>query len=129
MDGLTVNRTTTTPGAWRTAAPTAPGPAGGTTVGADELALGRIRQAAADAAAAATPAGGATPPGASAEQLIGEVNERLRSAQGIEAQRLTTFAAVVASTAGDPAATAMLAQAQPDRQRGRGAAAQADPPG
>lgn len=111
MDGLTVNRVTTTPGARRPAAPQAQAPAGGAAPTADELALSKIRQTAADAAAGGIPAGGATPPGASAEQLIGEVNEKLKTAEGIEAQRLTTFAAVVAATASDPAATAMLAQA------------------
>lgn len=122
MDGLTVNRTTTTPGAWRPVAPAAPTPTGGTAVGADELALGRIRQAAQDAAAGVAPAGGATPPGASAEQLIAEVAERLKTAQGLDAKRLTVFAAVVASTAGDPAATAMLAQAFRSPGAGEGAA-------
>ncbi len=121
MDGLTVNRVTTTPGTRRPSAPQAAAPAGGAPTSADELALSKIRQAA-EAAAIATPAGGATPPGASADQLIAEVNEKLKTAEGIDAKRLTTFAAVVASTASDPAATAMLAQALRSPNANEGAA-------
>jgi hypothetical protein len=106
MDGLTVNRTTTPTGPMRSPAQL---PAGGAPFAvpalADALALTGGRPT------ASAPAGGAAPPGASAEQLIAEVVQRLQTAQGSDAQRLTTFAAVVASTANDPQATAALAQA------------------
>ncbi len=115
MDGLSINRTT--PAVPRRPVVT---PAGGEAPQAqmtyqDALALINKLQA-----PPAAPAGGNAPPGASAEQLLAEIDQRLQTATGLDAQRLSTFAAVVASTASDPTSTALLAQAlrQPNASEG-----------
>lgn len=106
MDGLSINRSTAAVPRRAVAAP-----AGGEAPPTDLSYQDALAIIGALPTQAPVPAGGYAPPGASAEQLLAEIDQRLATATGLDATRLATFAAVVASTAGDPTATAQLAQA------------------